>query len=62
MCFGINFNSRATTPRIIALFGRIATPLKNRRYLSNDNLIEVIGPDGKGGWDAFGITHTLRGN
>lgn len=62
MCFGINFNSRATTPRIIALFDRIATPLENRRYLANDNLIEVIGPDGKGGWDAFGITHTLRGN
>lgn len=62
MCFGINFNNHATTPKIILLFDKISNPSKTVSYIPPGNNIEILGPDGTGGWDAFGITHTLKGN
>ena len=60
MCFGVNFRNNMTTVKVFALLNQILNNVK--KYIPAQDYIEVIGPDGKGGWDTFGITNTMRTN
>ena len=60
LCFGVNFSNQTTTLKVITLFRSITQSIE--KYFPAQGVIEVIGPDGKGSWDTFGITHTLKTN
>ena len=60
MCFGVNFSNQMNTLKVIVMLRAITRSIE--KYMPAQGNIEVIGSDGQGGWDTFGITHTMKTN